>query len=90
MGRKRSQPTGLSGEKTSVSALGIPKSSVVNTSTYLCYVCTEKRIWAHGRAQPRSWSWRLWLWVTWHSVFLKMKQVLPNLCSLLYHLMGGH
>lgn len=90
MGRKQSQPTGLSGEETSVSTLGIPKSPVVNTSTYLYCVCTEKRMRVQWMAQPRSWSWRLWLWVTWHSVFLKMKQVLSNLCSLLYHLMGGH
>lgn len=74
MGRKLSQPTGLSGEKKSVSALGIPKSPIVNTSTYLCCVCIEKRMRAHGSAQPRSRSWRLWQWVTWPSVFLKMKQ----------------
>lgn len=60
MGRKRLQPTGLSGEKTSVSALGIPECPVVNTSTYLCCVCIEKRMWAQWTAQPRSQSWRLW------------------------------
>lgn len=81
-GRKQWQPTGLSSEKRSM--------FVVNTSTYLCCVCVEKRMRAHRMAQSRSWSWSLWQWVTWPSAFLKMKQVLPNLCSLLYHLMGGH